>query len=148
MLSWFSGVKLYALAAVGILVLSLSGAVYILYLWHQEDTAKLALAKQKYEEVSNALAESEANNAKLVAMQKELDAAVLERDKRLRALNEAKRKLSDELDGLRKTLPAEDQACLTRDLPDAVLGLLRGGPGNGDKDANPQGSGKPAQSVS
>ena len=125
MFAFLAGWRAYALIGIGVVVLALSGSCAFLWQVHKADIADLGLAKQAYKQISNALAESEADKALLARKTQELDAAIQERDKRLKALNEAKRKLSDELDGLRKTLPAQDQSCLTRDLPDALLGLLR-----------------------
>lgn len=121
----FTGVKLYALLGVGALVLALSGATAFLWQMHKADRAEIEVARQNLETVSNALKQSEEDKALLARKAKELDAAIRERDQRLKALNETKRKLADELDRLKSTVPAEDRACLDRDLPSGILDLLR-----------------------
>lgn len=146
MLSWLSGIKVYAYIALGVVVLSLLGSVAFLWELHQRDLAEAKAAKQNLDFVSGALKESEADKAVLAQKARELDDAIQERDKRLKALNEAKRKLADELDRIKKTVPAEDQACLDRPLPSGILDLLRGSTG-GDQDSPSNDSGKPAPAV-
>lgn len=121
----FSGVKLYALLGIGVVVVALSGSVAFLWQMHKADQASLALAKQNLETVSNALKQSEEDKALLARKARELDAAIKVRDQRAKELEAAKSKLTNELDVLRKTLPAEDQECLTRDLPSGIADLLR-----------------------
>jgi peptidoglycan hydrolase CwlO-like protein len=139
----FTGIKLYALIAVGLAFLALSGSLAFLWQVHKADKATLAVAEQNLESVSNALKQSEADKADLARKAKDLDAAIKERDSRLRALNETKRKLADELDRLKNTVPAEDKACLARPLPNGILDLLRDGPVGSDKDSPGTGPGKP-----
>ena len=127
MFAFLAGWRLYALAIVGVVFLGLVGAVAYQRQVHKADIANLALAKQNLETVSNALKQSEADKALLARKAQELDSAIQERDSRLKALNETKRKLADELDRLKKSVPKEDQVCLARPLPSGILDLLRDG---------------------
>jgi hypothetical protein len=115
MFAFLAGWRLYALVGIGLAFLALAGVICVQRLEHKADVASLALAKQNLESVSNALKQSEADKADLARKAQELDAAIKERDSRLRALNETKRKLADELDRIKKALPAPDQGCLSRD---------------------------------
>lgn len=124
-MGWLSGVKLYALLGIGLVILALSGSVAFLWQVHKADKADIALEKERANQLTEALKESEADKAVLARKAQELDAAVRVRDQRARELEATKRKLADELDALRKTLPAEDQSCFARPLPDAILEVLR-----------------------
>jgi septal ring factor EnvC (AmiA/AmiB activator) len=143
MFAFLAGWRLYALVGIGLAFLALAGVICVQRLEHKADVASLALAKQNLESVSNALKQSEADKADLARKAQELDAAIKERDSRLRALNETKRKLADELDRIKKALPAPDQGCLSRDLPSPLLDLLRDGPADRHEDGASPGPGKP-----
>jgi chromosome segregation ATPase len=71
------------------------------------------------------LAESEANNAVLRDLQKRLDVAVKERDKRAADLRKALGELDAQYEQLEKNLAPEDKACLSRALPDSIASRLR-----------------------
>lgn len=144
--AFLSGVKGYALLAVGVLILVLAGAVALQYEEHKADVAEKTSLEGSLHTLQQSLAQSEADKAALIQKQKELDQAVKERDARMKALNDAKRKLADELDGLKKTLPAPDQDCFSRDLPPSVLDLLRDS-ADGYTDDHPADPGKPALPV-
>ena len=73
----------------------------------------------------DAVKEAQASIERLKAAKDALDVAIVERDKRAKELETAKRKVAHELSELKKTLATEDQACLDRDLPPAILERLR-----------------------
>lgn len=143
-MAFLAGWRLYVVGIVVLAVLAAGGYIAYLRQQHDADVARLDLAHKQYSEVSEALKESEADKALLARKATELDSAIQERDSRLKALNETKRKLADELDRIKKTVPAEDQTCLSRDLPSGILDLLRDGAADSNAARHYPGSGEPA----
>ena len=146
MFAFLSGAKLYALIGIGVVILALAGAVAYQRQIHRADVAELANIRKTNADLTDALKQSEADKAVLAQKARELDSAIQERDQRLKALNDAKRKLADELDRIKKSVSPEDRSCLDRPLPDGILDLLRGS-ASGDKDGTGNDSGKPAPAV-
>jgi hypothetical protein len=127
---FLAGIQLYAALGVVVLIAGLSVAA-----WGYRH--KAAAAEARVHEVvgqrDRAIAAAKANEEaarRLAQLNEALNAAIVERDKRARALEEARRKIARELDEIKSTLPVEDQGCLSRDLPPPLADLLRGGPGN------------------
>ena len=87
--------------------------------------AEATLARDQRDRAINAVKEAQASIERLKAAKDALDLAIVERDKRAKELETAKRKVAHELSELKKTLATEDQACLDRDLPPAILERLR-----------------------
>ena len=87
--------------------------------------AEATLARDQRDRAINAVKEAQASIERLKAAKDALDVAIVERDKRAKELETAKRKVAHELSELKKTLATEDQACLDRDLPPAILERLR-----------------------
>lgn len=125
-----SGVKLYVALGIGAFILLLMGSVAFLWQVHKTDIADLGLAKQAYKQISNALAESEADKADLARKAQALDEFLVAQRKRADALQLSNSKLADQLHALESTLPKADQDCATRPLPDSVLEWLRDGSGS------------------
>ena len=144
MLAFLSGWRLYVLAAVVLAFLALVGTIAFQREQHKADVAELSRQKGIAADLTEALKQEEADKALLARKAQELDAAILERDQRLKALNETKRKLADELDRLKSTVPPEDKACLDRPLPNGILDLLRDGTPDHLQDGNPEDTGSPA----
>jgi hypothetical protein len=147
MLALLGGWKAYALAAILLVIGGLSVAV-----WGYRH--KAAAAEARLDEIvgqrDRAIAAAKANEEaakRLIQLNEALNAAIVERDKRAKALEEARRKIGKELDELKATLSAEDQDCLSRSLPDPLADLLRGGPGHRDPDRTPASPGSPASPV-
>lgn len=122
---FITGVYLYA--ALGCLVV-VSG----LAAWGFYQKSRATQAEARVNEVTGqrdrAIAVAKANEEaakRLKALNDALDLAIVERDKRAKALEEAKRKLKGELDALKQSLPAEDQGCLDRSLPQPLIDRLR-----------------------
>jgi hypothetical protein len=144
------GWRLYALAAIGLVIAGLSVAV-----WGYRH--KAAAAEARVHEVvgqrDRALAAAKASEEtikRLGQLNDELNKAIVMRDKRAKALEEARRKLRSELDEIKLTLPAEDQSCLARSLPQPLIDRLRGGPGDTDADrttAGARGSASPVPNL-
>lgn len=137
----------YALIGIGLAFLALGGVIYVQRLEHKADVATLALAQQNLESVSNALRQSEADKADLARQIGALDEALKNEHALQAKLEKDKRALSEKLDDIKKTLPKEDQDCFSRDLPPAILGLLRDGPADPNPNRDAQGSGKPADAL-
>jgi soluble lytic murein transglycosylase-like protein len=116
---------LYAYLAIGAAVVAIGG--YAAYQYQRAEAAdvRASMAQARAEQLGAALQSSEEENAKLKVATKKLDAALVERDRRARALEETKRKIQGELDAIRETLPAPDRECLDRPLPPAILERLR-----------------------
>jgi predicted negative regulator of RcsB-dependent stress response len=140
---------LYLYAAIGVLVV-VSG----LAAWGYYQKARAEQAVARVNEVigqrDRAIAAAKANEEaakRLIQLNEALNAAIVERDKRAKALEEARRKIGKELDELKATLSAEDQDCLSRSLPDPLAHLLRGGPGDRDPDRASASAGSPASPV-
>jgi hypothetical protein len=127
-----TSLRLYAYLAIGVVVLAVFGFIAFQWEQHKADVATIALDKKNAQILTDALRQSEADKALLAQKARELDTAVQVRDQRLKALNDAKRKLADELDRIKATVPEEDKACLARPLPDGILDLLRDGPAGSD----------------
>jgi hypothetical protein len=134
MLALLGGWKAYALAAILLVIGGLSVAV-----WGYRH--KAAAAEARLDEIvgqrDRAIAAAKANEEaakRLIQLNEALNAAIVERDKRAKALEEARRKIGKELDELKATLPLADQGCLDRELPSPLADLLRGGPGDRDPD--------------
>jgi len=125
--AFFGGITGYAYLALGIVVLGLLGSVAFLWEVHKADKADLALAKQAYSQISNALAQSEADKADLARQAQALDGLLAGQKKRADALQTSNSKLADQLHALQNTLPKEDQDCAARPLPPALLEWLRDG---------------------
>ena len=87
--------------------------------------AEATLARDQRDRAINAVKEAQASIERLKAAKDALDVVIVERDKRAKELETAKRKVAHELSELKKTLATEDQACLDRDLPPAILERLR-----------------------
>jgi hypothetical protein len=140
---------LYLYAAIGVLVV-VSG----LAAWGYYQKARAEQAVARVNEVigqrDRAIAAAKANEEaarRLGELNAALNAAIVERDKRARALEEARRRIGKELDEIKATLSAQDQDCLSRSLPDPLADLLRGGPGDRDPDRAPASPGSPAGPV-
>ena len=119
------GAKAYVLVAVALLVGGLSLTVAYYRNSAQRADAEATLARDQRDRAIQAVKASEAANAKLKELNAALDKAIVDRDQRAKALEEAKRRISKELDELKKSLPQADQDCLDRDLPNALLERLR-----------------------
>lgn len=127
MLSWFSGVRLYALLGVGALLVALSGAVAYLWQVHKLDVAKREQDQRSIDTLTQAIKQEEADKADLARKAQTLDGLLVAQRKRADALQISNSKLSDQLHALESTLPKEDQDCAARPLPDSVLEWLRDG---------------------
>lgn len=115
--------QLYVVAAIAFAgVLAYAGYQYQRA---EASSARAEQAESRAAALTQAVEDSEAQNAALRQKQQALDAAIVERDKRARALEETKRKLQGELDALKTSLPQEDQDCLDRPLPPPLLERLR-----------------------
>jgi hypothetical protein len=148
MLALLGGWKAYALAAILLVIGGLSVAV-----WGYRH--KAAAAEARLDEIvgqrDRAIAAAKANEEaakRLIQLNEALNAAIVERDKRAKALEEAKRQIARELHDLKSTLPEADQACLDRPVPDALVEWLRLGPGDKPSGGAATSPGKPADSVS
>jgi hypothetical protein len=145
----FVGVQLYALAAIGIVVAGLSLTSYAFYYKAKAAEARVAdVEGQRDRAIAIASANEEAAK-RLQQLNEALNQAIVERDKRAKALEETRRKLRSELDELKRTLPAEDQSCLDRGLPQPLIDRLRDSPdGDGAKGRTPASPGVPLSPVS
>ena len=115
-------VNLYVVAAIAFAaVLAYAGYQYQRA---EASSARAAQAEGRAALYKHAAEMAETENDALKRYAKELDVAIVERDKRARALAEAKRKIESELNALKESLPAEDQACLNRSLPPALAQRL------------------------
>lgn len=118
---------LYGWAAIGLVVAGLSG-----YGAYQKQRAEAATSRQEMAEGQRDRAiqlvkESEATVQAMRKANKWLNDAIDIRDKRAKELEAAKRKLKGELDEIKKTVPPEDQSCMDRPMPPAILDRLRNG---------------------
>jgi hypothetical protein len=118
-------VNLYVVGAAVIAGLGL--ASYGLYQRGEAISAKARVAEVtgQRDRAIQAVKDSEEANARLKALNKSLDDALVARDSRLKALDAAKRKLAKELDEIKQTLPLADQECLDRELPESLANRLR-----------------------
>ena len=142
------GIKFYALVAI---VLAFAGLAGYAALEHQSKLtaqARIETVTHERDDLASKLVQAETDKAELTKQRQALDAAVVERDKRAKELENAKRKISVELDALKRTLPQADQSCLDRDLPPAILGrLLDDGPDHGNATPEDSGSRQPPPQV-
>jgi hypothetical protein len=122
---FLAGVQLYVLVAALVTFAGLGLAVAYYKNSAARAQAEATLARDQRDRAVEAVKASEEANATLKALTASLDAALVERDKRAKELEVAKRRISSELDAIKKTVSAEDQACLDRDLPNALLERLR-----------------------
>ena len=122
---FLAGLQLYALVAAVVAFAGLGLAVAYYKNSASRAEAEATLARDQRDRAVEAVKAQEETNKALRALNKSLDAAIVERDKRAKALEVARQTLAKELDELKKTLSAEDQACLDRDLPNALLERLR-----------------------
>ena len=125
-----SGVTLYVLVAAVLAFAGLTLAVAYYKNSAARADAEATLARDQRDRAINAAKEAQASIEALRAKQAQLDAAIVERDKRAKELETARRKARAEIDELKKTLDAKDQDCLDRALPDALLERLRDRPGD------------------
>lgn len=123
----------YAIAGVLVVICGLGGVVYVQSLRLDASRERVKSLEKDAAELKDALQQSEDDKARLLEKQHLLDAALAERQKRLIELEVTKRKIAEELDALKQTLPKEDQDCLNRPLPDALFERLRVGDSS-DKD--------------
>jgi hypothetical protein len=144
---FISGVYLYA--ALGLLVV-LSGLTAWGFYQKSRATAAEARVHEVTDQRDRAIAAAKANEEaarRLGELNAALNKAIVERDKRARALEEARRRIGRELDEIKATLSAQDQDCLSRSLPDPIADLLRLGPGDKSGDRATEGSRGPAGAV-
>jgi uncharacterized protein HemX len=119
------GVGTYVLVAVVVAFLGLGLAVAYYKNSAARAQAEATLARDQRDRAVEAVKAQEETNQALRALNDSLDKALVERDKRAKALEVARQNLAKELDAIKKTVSAEDQACLDRDLPSAFLERLR-----------------------
>lgn len=127
-----SGVLPYVLVAAVLAFAGLSLAVAYYKNSAARAEAEATLARDQRDRALQSLKDSEEANARLKELNQALDAAIVERDKRAKALEEARQKARKEINELKTKLDAADQACLDRQLPDALLERLRDNAGNPD----------------
>jgi hypothetical protein len=129
-----SGIKLYA--AIGLLVL-IAGLGLTAWGFKNKAEAAQARLEQVTSERDRAIAAArdlEATNETLRLAAKILDDQLVAIRKREVELNAQKRALQTKLDAIARTLSEADQACLSRDLPDALAERLRNGSGDRHED--------------
>jgi hypothetical protein len=122
---FLAGVQLYVLVAALVTFAGLGLAVAYYKNSAARAQAEATLARDQRDRAVQAVKDSEEANKALRALNDSLDKALVERDKRAKALEVARQNLAKELDAIKKTVSAEDQACLDRDLPNALLERLR-----------------------
>ena len=122
---FLSGVSLYVALAALAVVLGLGATAAYYRNSASRAEAEAALARDQRDRAIQTIKDQEKAIAAITAAKAALDLAIVERDRRARELEATKRRISHELDELRKTLPTEDQVCLDRDLPDALASRLR-----------------------
>jgi hypothetical protein len=127
-----SGVLPYVLVAAVLAFAGLSLAVAYYKNSAARAQAEATLARDQRDRAIQAVKDAEEANQKLKALNEALDAAIVERDKRAKALEDARQKARREINELKTKLDAADQACLDRDLPPALLERLRDGPDHPD----------------
>jgi signal transduction histidine kinase len=142
-LNWRLYVALALVAVIGALSVAVWGYRY-----------KAQAAEARVHEVTDqrdrAIAAAKANEEaarRLGELNAALNKAIVERDKRARALEEARRRIGRELDEIKATLSAQDQDCLSRSLPDPIADLLRLGPGDKSGDRATEGPRSPPSPV-
>ena len=122
---FIAGVQLYALIALAVTILGLGAAVAYYKNSAARADAQATLARDQRDRAVEAVKVAAQSIETLKAKQAQLDAAIVERDKRAKEFEAAKRKARAEIDELKKTLDAKDQDCLDRSLPPAILERLR-----------------------
>src|SRR5947208_2720294 len=132
-----TGVKLYAAIGILVLIAGLGLTCYGLYYKAKAAEARSHELEGQRDRAIAAVKAGEEANAKLRALSEALNAAIVERDKRAKALEDAKRRIGKELDEIKKTLDEADKACLDRSVPPAIDLRLRDGPDNPDASRNP-----------
>lgn len=139
--------RAYALAAIVLVIGGLSVAVWGYRYKAQAAEARLdEIVGQRDRAIAAAKANEEAAK-RLKQLNDVLNKAIVERDKRAKALEEARRRIGKELDEIKATLSAQDQDCLSRSLPDPLADLLRERPGDKPDDRATEGSRSPAGAV-
>ena len=143
MISW----RLYVLVAAVLAFLGVGG-----YAAYERQSAAAArseaeLARKERDGLLTQLAQSEIDKAALEKARNDLDVALAAREKRQVALAEAYRKLEVAYAEIQKTVAPEDQACLARDLPPAILARLRDGTADGNADKQAESPREPAAPV-
>ena len=122
---FIAGVQLYVLVAAVLAFAGLSLAVAYYKNSAARADAEASLARDQRDRAVEAVKVAAQSIETLKAKQAQLDAAIVERDKRAKEFEAAKRKARAEIDELKKTLDAKDQDCLDRSLPPALLERLR-----------------------
>lgn len=119
---------IYGYAVVAAVVAGLSLTSYGLYQRSEAANAKRQAAEERNAQLVVAVKASEETNKALVEANAKMDALLVEQDKRRKAAEAGKRKLAEELNGIKQTLAAEDKSCLDRSLPPAIVERLRVNP--------------------
>ena len=144
MFAFLSGWRIYAIGGLLLAFLAVGG-----YAAYERQSALAATAQRdqaraQRDDLANKLVQSEIDKAELTKLKQELDAAIVERDRRMKELDDAKQRISRELAQLRNTLPPEDQGCFDRPLPPGVVAFLLDGTDNGHEASAGASPGKPA----
>ena len=141
------GWRLYALAAIGLVIAGLSVAVWGYRYKAQAAEARVHEVVGQRDRAIAAAKASEETVKRLGVLNDELNKAIVVRDKRAKELEAARRKIRGELDELKRTLSDADQACLDRSLPQPLIDRLRERSGNTDADRAAAGSGSTSNTV-
>ena len=132
MFAFLSGWRVYALVGLVVVVSGLGLAVAYYKNSAARAEAEATLARDQRDRAIEAVKAAQETIDRIKAAKEALDVAIVERDRRAKVLEAAKQRIAKELDELKKTLPAEDQDCLDRELPPALLERLRVGPAHPD----------------
>ena len=119
------GWKLYAAIALVAVIGGLSLAVAYYRNSAQRAEAEAALASDQRDRAVEAVKVAQKSIEAISAAKIALDIALVERDRRAKELEATKRKLQNEISEIKRSLPIEDQSCLDRSLPPAILERLR-----------------------
>lgn len=119
--------KFYALAGIALLVLALGGYGAYQYQRAEAANARAGAAEQAVANLTQTLAEAEADKEALRVAAEVLDRQLVEQNRREVQLNERKREIQKKLDEITKTLPKEDQDCARRALPAPFVERLLNG---------------------
>ena len=122
---FIAGVQLYVLVAAVLAFAGLGLAVAYYKNSAARADAEASLARDQRDRAINAVKEAQASIDAIKAAKDALDKAIVERDKRAKELEAAKRKASAEINDLKKSLSEADRSCLARELPPALLERLR-----------------------
>ena len=128
-----SGITLYVLVAAVLTFAGLSLAVAYYKNSAARADAEATLARDQRDRAVQAVKDQEEAIKAISAAKAALDEAIVERDKRAKALTATTAALRSEINVLKQSLDEADRTCLDRDLPPAILERLRDGPGNPDK---------------